>query len=71
MNDLMILMSITLATYLGSVAFTILLLRLFFPFKTKEEMEKDRNIESFAKMQIVHGRSSISLVNLKKSRLLA
>ena len=64
MNDLMILMSITLATYLGSVAFTILLLRLFFPFKTKEEMERDRIVESLAKVQIVPRRSSISLVNL-------
>jgi hypothetical protein len=40
MNNLLHLISIVLGTYICSVAFIVVLFRLFFPLKTKEEMER-------------------------------
>jgi len=40
MNNLLHLISIVLGTYICSVAFVVALFNLFFPLKTKEEMER-------------------------------
>ena len=40
MNNLIHVISIVLGTYICSVAFIVVLFKLFFPLKTKEEMER-------------------------------
>lgn len=40
MNNLLHLISIVLGTYICSVAFVVVLFRVFFPLKSKEEMER-------------------------------
>jgi hypothetical protein len=40
MNNLLLLISIVLGTYVCSVAFVVVLFNAFFPLKTKEEMER-------------------------------
>ena len=40
MNNSLHLISIVLGTYVCSVAFVVVLFKLFFPLKTKEEMER-------------------------------
>ena len=40
MNNLLHLISIVLGTYICSVAFVVVLFKVFFPLKTKEEMEE-------------------------------
>ena len=40
MDNLLHLISIVIGTYVCSVAFVVVLFNLFFPMKTKEEMEK-------------------------------
>ena len=40
MNNLLHLISIVLGTYICSVAFVVVLFKVFFPLKTKEEMER-------------------------------
>ena len=40
MDNLLHLISIVVGTYVCSVAFVVVLFNLFFPMKTKEEMEK-------------------------------
>ena len=40
MNNLLHLITIVIGTYIGSVAFVVVLFNVFFPLKTEEEMEK-------------------------------
>ena len=40
MDNLVNVVSIVLGTYICSVAFVVVLFKLFFPLKTKEEMER-------------------------------
>ena len=40
MNNLVHLVSIVLGTYICGVAFVVVLFKLFFPLKTKEDMER-------------------------------
>jgi hypothetical protein len=40
MNNWLHLISLVLGTYISGVAFVVVLFKLFFPLKTKEEMER-------------------------------
>ena len=70
MNNLLHLISIVLGTYICSVAFVVVLFRLFFPLKTKEEMErlemeKLLYTQRLAKRRTRADRNRISLQGLK------
>lgn len=71
MNDILLLIATFTGTYLSSLAFVIVLTRLIFPFKTKEEMAADdiRRIES--QSQITRKRHQIMLPVLKRHGHLA
>ena len=76
MDNSLNLISIVLGTYLCSVGFVVVLFKLFFPLKTKEEierleMEKDLYVQRLAKRQSRVKRNHISLPGLKRSEQLA
>jgi len=72
MNDILLLMGITVGTYLLSLGFAIILLRLFFPLKTKEEMERIKIVSgASANQQTVPELARISFPLLKRRRQLA
>jgi len=71
MNDILLVIATFAGTYLSSLAFVIVLTRLIFPFKTKEEMAADdiRRIE--AQPQITRKRHQVMLPLLKRHGHLA
>ena len=76
MNNLLHLISIVLGTYICSVAFVVVLFKMFFPLKTKEEMErlemeKLLYIQRLAKKRTRSGRNRISLNGFNRSEQLA
>jgi hypothetical protein len=76
MNNWLHLISIVLGTYICSVAFVVVLFKLFFPVKTKEEMERLEMekllfTERLAKKRGRAKRSRISLPVLNRSEQLA
>jgi hypothetical protein len=76
MNDWLHLISIVLGSYTCSVAFVAVLFKLFFPVKTKEEMERLEMekllfTERLAKKQGRAKRDRISLPVLNRSEQLA
>jgi len=76
MNNWLHLISIVLGTYIGSVAFVVVLFKLFFPLKTKEEMERLEMekllfTERLAKRRGRGKRNRISLPVLNRSEQLA
>jgi len=76
MNNSLHLISTVLGTYFCSVGFVIVLFKLFFPLKTKEEierleMEKELYMQRLAKRQSRVNRNHISLPALKRSEQLA
>ena len=76
MNNLVHLISMVLGTYICSVAFVVVLFKLFFPLKTKEEMERLEMekllfTQRLAKRQGSVRRNRISLPLLNKSEQLA
>jgi len=76
MNNLLHLISIVLGTYICSVAFVVVLFKIFFPLKTKEEMErlemeKLLYTQRLAKRRTRSGRNRISLNGFNRSEQLA
>ena len=76
MNDWLHLISIVLGSYTCSVAFVVVLFKLFFPVKTKEEMERLEMekllfTERLAKKRGRAKRNRISLPVLNRSEQLA
>lgn len=76
MINLLHLIGIVLGTYICSVAFVVVLFKLFFPLKTKEEMErlemeKVLFSERLAKRQAKARKNRISLPVLNRSEQLA
>jgi hypothetical protein len=76
MNISLHLISTVLGTYFCSVGFVVVLFKLFFPLKTKEEierleMEKELYMQRLAKRQSRVNRNHISLPALKRSEQLA
>lgn len=67
MNDLALFFIITMTTYLCSVGFTIILVRLFFPLMTREEVERIKSMQTLTNHQIVPGKPSVLLPLLNKS----
>ena len=67
MNDLLLIISVALGTYLCSMGFAMLLIRLIFPFKTKEELERINVIQALAKQQPAPKQQPVSLALLNKS----
>lgn len=61
MNDILLLIATFAGTYLCSLAFAIILTRLIFPFKTKEEMAAATIDRSVAQRGNVPLRSRIIL----------
>ena len=75
MDNSLHLISIVLGTYFCSVGFVVVLFKLFFPLKTKEEIErlemaKDSYFQRLAKRQ-ARIKRNISLPALKRSEQLA
>jgi hypothetical protein len=72
MEDLLLILSITVGTYLCFFGYSIILLRLFFPLKTKEEMERIRIAPVLRKQESApKPRRRVSLQLTNESRLLA
>ena len=76
MINLLHLISVVLGTYICSVAFVVVLFKVFFPLKTKEEMEKLEMekilfMERLAKKRSRTRRNRISLPVLNRSEQLA
>ncbi len=76
MNNLLHLISIVLGTYICSVAFVVVLFKLFFPLKTKEEMERLEMEKLFFTLRLAKKRARnkgnhISLPVLNSSEQLA
>ena len=76
MNNWLHLISIVLGTYICSVAFIVILFKLFFPLKTKEEMERLETekllfTQRLAKRRGRAKRNRISLPVLNRSEQLA
>ena len=76
MNNLLHLISIVLGTYICSVAFVVVLFKMFFPLKTKEEMErlemeKLLYMQRLTKRRARAGRNRISLQGFNRSEQLA
>ena len=76
MNNWLHLISFVLGTYIASVAFVVVLFKLFFPMKTKEEMERLEMekllfTERLAKTRGRGKRNRISLPVLNRSEQLA
>jgi hypothetical protein len=76
MNNWLHLISLVLGTYISGVAFVVVLFKLFFPLKTKEEMERLEMekllfTQRLAKRRGSIRRNRISLPLLNKSEQLA
>lgn len=76
MNNWLHLISIVLGTYICSVSFVVVLFKLFFPLKTKEEMERLEMekllfTERLAKRRGRDKKNLISLPVLKRSEQMA
>lgn len=76
MNNLVHLISIVLGTYICSVAFVVVLFKLFFPLKTEEEMERLEMekllfTQRLAKKSARTKRNRVSLPVLNRSEQLA
>jgi len=61
MNDTLLVIATFTCTYLCSIAFAIMLTRLMFPFKTKEEMAAAPIKRSAAQQRHVRKRTQIIL----------
>ena len=71
MNDLILFLSIILGTYLGCVAFTVVLVRLFFPLKTKEQMEEIEAAKALAIQRASSKQRRVAIPVLSRPRQLA
>lgn len=71
MSDLLLLTALMLGTYLCCAGFTVLLVRIFFPLRTKEEMEELKLTKTHATQQAVRKSRAVTLPLLNRSRRLA
>lgn len=71
MEDLLLIISITVGTYLCFVGYSIILMRLFFPLKTKEEIERIRIAPAVTKQESASKPRPVSLELTNRSGQLA
>jgi len=71
MSDFFVFVAALLVTYLCAVGFVIVMVKVFFPLKTKEEWEKVRAIEVTETHRKTSGLRSVSRGVVSGSRQLA